>query len=238
MKVLITGASGSIGGQVLTQCLAHPSISTVVAFVRRDLPQELTRNPKLLSVRIQDFSNWPEDLVNAHADAAAMLWCMGTNTGDRNADLEYPLAFMTNMGRVLETRPSRTRFRYVHLSGKFVRQDQEKKLWLLESARKMKGLLETKALAFAEDHTHVWRTHIVKPGGVVTDRWLAPGAVVGLLGDNWCIRVEELGAFMTYLAIDGGEEGSVTENLRIAQKGRELLAASKCLRNELIDGCI
>jgi hypothetical protein len=65
---------------------------------------------------------------------------MGTYTGSVTADLEYPLAFLESMGRALQTKSStsRSRFRYVHLSGKFVRQDQEKKLLFLEKPRKIK----------------------------------------------------------------------------------------------------
>ena len=66
---------------------------------------------------------------------------MGTNTGNVLADLEYPLIFITSMAKVLESQsdPSRRqRFRYVHLSGKFVRQDQDTPLYFLEVPRKMK----------------------------------------------------------------------------------------------------
>lgn len=84
-------------------------------------------------------------------------------------------------------------------------------------------MLETKALAFAESHAAIWETFIVKPGGVVTKRWIVPGVFTTVLGDNWCIRIEELGAFMTYLATDGEGEDSLIENARIVKKGRELL---------------
>lgn len=63
---------------------------------------------------------------------------MGTNTGNILPDLEYPLAFVESMGRMLETKPDRPPFKYVHLSGKFVRQNQEEQLCFLEEARKMK----------------------------------------------------------------------------------------------------
>lgn len=74
MKVLIVGASGMIGGEVLSQCLAHPDISHVIAFVRRDLPEDVSSHPKLQTVIIKDFANWPEDVLQAHADASAMIW--------------------------------------------------------------------------------------------------------------------------------------------------------------------
>ncbi|KAK5625703.1 hypothetical protein RRF57_001419 [Xylaria bambusicola] len=74
MKVLVAGASGSIGGECLAQCLAHPKISTVVAFVRRDLPADVSSHPKLQCVKVADFAQWPKDVLETHADAAGMIW--------------------------------------------------------------------------------------------------------------------------------------------------------------------
>lgn len=74
MKILIVGASGMIGSEVLIQCLAHPRISSVVAFVRRELSAHVSDHPKLETVLIKDFSVWPEDVLRAHKDAAAMIW--------------------------------------------------------------------------------------------------------------------------------------------------------------------
>ncbi|KAF4975766.1 hypothetical protein FZEAL_7482 [Fusarium zealandicum] len=225
MKVLIVGASGMVGGEVLTHCLAHSSISSVVAFVRRDLPSGVSDHPKLECVLVKDFSNWPQHALQAHADAAAMLWNMGTYdmNGNRAVDLEYPLAFMEEMARVLQTEPRKFPFKYVHLSGTFVRQDQEKKLWFLEQSRKLKGVLESRALAFAESHANIWKTSIVKPGLIVSKNVVFPTIVAGVLGENLSIRVEELGAFMTYLAVDGEGEDSTIENTGLTRKGKELL---------------
>lgn len=63
---------------------------------------------------------------------------MGTSDSTTEANLEYPLAFAEQMSRVLETRAGRPLFRFIYLSGIFVRQDQEQKLWLLEKPRKTK----------------------------------------------------------------------------------------------------
>lgn len=74
MKVLIVGASGMVGGEALAQCLAHPNISKVVAFVRRHLHADVSNHQKLESIIIKDFAAWPEDVLQAHADAAGMVW--------------------------------------------------------------------------------------------------------------------------------------------------------------------
>ena len=78
MKILIVGATGGIGGEVLRQCLAHPSVSRVVAFLRRDLPEEANQNPKLESVLVNDFSSWPEAFLTPHLDATAMIWSVNS----------------------------------------------------------------------------------------------------------------------------------------------------------------
>ncbi|KAI2616128.1 hypothetical protein GGS26DRAFT_453884 [Hypomontagnella submonticulosa] len=234
MKILIVGASGMIGREALIQCLAHPSVSSVVAFVRRDLPADVAGHPKLECVVIKDFAVWPEDVLQAHSDAAAMIWAMGTYSGSVTVDFEYPCAFVESMGRVLEAKPPRTPFRYVLLSGRFVRQNQEEKLWWGDKPRKIKGRTDTKVLEFAKSHPNIWKSFVVKPGGVVTKNALADGFVsiaakagAIVFGKGWTVQNEELGAFMTYLAVSGEGEDALIENERIAKRGRELLESQK-----------
>lgn len=79
----------------------------------------------------------------------------------------------------------------------------------------------------------MWKTLVVKPGGVIERRDQTRGflgtitSVGAILGENWSVRVEELGAFMTHLAVDGTQEETITENMRIVRKGKELLEEQK-----------
>ncbi|KAM0424197.1 hypothetical protein ACHAPT_010568 [Fusarium lateritium] len=231
MKVLIVGASGMIGGEALLQCLTNPQITSVVAFVRRDLPSDVSNNPKLKSVIIKDFSTWPEDLLLAHSDAVGMIWAMGSYNGDVLADLEYPFAFQEAMVRVLK--PTGRQFKYVQLSGKFVRQDQDESLWWGNKPRKIKGKLETKTLELAESNPAVWKAFVLKPGGVVPRSMFGTGllgvftTMGACMGENWSVRIEELGAYMMYLATDGQGEEPLILNARIVRRGRELLELQK-----------
>ena len=161
MKILFTGATGAIGSGVLEQCLAHPEITSFVAFSRRELPSEVSSNPKLQVVIIKDFADWPQDVLESHGDAAAMVWyvsstrygdlrpsnrgrcrMMGAYKVDQAVHVDYPLAFQKAFLKVLESHPERPRFRDIHLSGRFVEQDQEKSLWFLSAQRKMKVSLQ------------------------------------------------------------------------------------------------
>ncbi|KAF5674088.1 hypothetical protein FCIRC_7857 [Fusarium circinatum] len=190
MKVLFLGASGSIGSEALRQCLSHPKITSVVAFVRRALPSD---HPKLQTVMIKDFLKWSDDILLPHVDAAAMICAMGSYRGNVNVDIEYPLAFQTALATLLEKQPKREPFRFIHLSGKWVVQEQDAKLWVNDYPRKLKGLYEIRSLEVAKEHAHVWKAWMLRPGGVITQRMRVPGYLAQvLLGDDYVIKNEEL----------------------------------------------
>ncbi|CEF77550.1 hypothetical protein SNK03_005414 [Fusarium graminearum] len=227
MKILFIGASGSIGGEALRQCLAHPQVTSIVCFVRRSLPSDVSNNPKLQTVMIKDFSVWPEDVLLPHVDAAAMICAMGSYRGNVRVDMEYPLAFQSTFAPLLEKQPKRPRFRFIHLSGKFVIQDQDAKLWVNDYPRKLKGLCEVLSRELAEEHASVWRALVLRPGGVITQKLMIPGMIArAILGDDWAVLNRELGAYFTYLAVSEESEPEGTfliENRRIVEGGRKFL---------------
>ncbi|UZP38107.1 hypothetical protein NXS19_005923 [Fusarium pseudograminearum] len=227
MKILFIGASGSIGGEALRQCLAHLQVTSVVCFVRRPLPSDVSSNPKLQSVMIKDFSVWPEEVLLPHVDAAAMICAMGSYRGNVRVDMEYPLAFQSAFAPLLEKQPKRPRFRFIHLSGKFVIQDQDAKLWVNDYPRKLKGLCEVRSRELAEEHASVWRALVLRPGGVITQNMMIPGMIArAILGNDWVVLNRELGAYFTYLAVSEESEPEGTfliENRRIVEGGREFL---------------
>lgn len=56
-------------------------------------------------------------------------------------DYEYPLAFLEAMAQALKERTSRQQqpqFKYIHLGGMFTSRDPDAKLWLLQTARKIR----------------------------------------------------------------------------------------------------
>lgn len=92
MKLLLAGATGLVGGHVLTQALADPRIDAVIAPVRRALPA----HAKLLAPTV-DFEALPEDAPWWAADAA--ISALGTTIGKagsqeafRRVDRDYQLA--------------------------------------------------------------------------------------------------------------------------------------------------
>jgi hypothetical protein len=171
-KILLTGATGTIGRAVLDRCLTHPNVDTVVAFVRRALPDEIATNPKIQTVIVKDFSVWPEDVLTQHLDAAAMIWfvstthrtrmqknksltterCLGDWEGQPEVVLDYPLAFqiaLINLRR-RTAHGEQISFRYIHLSGKLTEQDQSKSLYYFAENRKLKVTKPTHITAISK----------------------------------------------------------------------------------------
>ena len=92
MKLLLAGATGLVGSQVLAQALADPRIDAVFAPTRRALPA----HPKLLAPTV-DFEALPEEAPWWAADAA--ISALGTTIGKagsqdafRRVDHGYQLA--------------------------------------------------------------------------------------------------------------------------------------------------
>ncbi len=74
MKILITGATGFIGAEVLQQCLANPLITSVVTISRRPLSKDVEANPKLRNVILPDLNKWEGDVVKELEGADGMIW--------------------------------------------------------------------------------------------------------------------------------------------------------------------
>jgi hypothetical protein len=73
MKVVLTGATGFIGGGVLRRCLRLPSITSLVVLSRRELP-DAPADPKLKVVIHDDFLRYPDSVLSHTAGADACIW--------------------------------------------------------------------------------------------------------------------------------------------------------------------
>lgn len=74
MKVIITGATGYLGQEVLQQCAAHEKIDEVVTLVRRDLPAEFKDHPKITVVKVTDFGKFSDDTLKQLEGADGCIW--------------------------------------------------------------------------------------------------------------------------------------------------------------------
>ena len=73
MTIIVTGATGMAGSEVIRQAILDESIKEIIALVRK--PLEIT-HPKIITVIHNDFLNY--DAVADHfKNANACIWCLG-----------------------------------------------------------------------------------------------------------------------------------------------------------------
>lgn len=80
MKLIVTGATGFVGGEVVRLALQDKSISSVVALTRKAVPVPKHVGPeadtsKLKSVILEDWENpYPDDVVEQLKGADGCVW--------------------------------------------------------------------------------------------------------------------------------------------------------------------
>lgn len=76
MKLIVTGATGLVGSEIIRQCLAKPEVTSVVAVARKAVTAKDPVNAsKLKSVVISDYEAYPDDVKTQFAGADACIWC-------------------------------------------------------------------------------------------------------------------------------------------------------------------
>jgi nucleoside-diphosphate-sugar epimerase len=76
MKIIIAGASGFVGKELIRQCLRMPTITSVVALSRRGVspPDNSEGVSKLRNVKVSDYDNYPDDVRKEFDGANACIW--------------------------------------------------------------------------------------------------------------------------------------------------------------------
>ncbi|KAF1937582.1 hypothetical protein EJ02DRAFT_458619 [Clathrospora elynae] len=228
MKVVLVGATGAIGSTILNHCLRRPEITSIVTISRNPLPSSLCipYSARLEETIIPDFGALeavPDTTWAKMIDADALVWAMGTYDLNEDVNRKYPLAFQENLAKRLERGEKEERFRFVLLGGAFTEPDQERRLFVLEEQRRIKGLLQVETLAFAEARSGVWDAIVFRPGGILFGgNTLWNKVVESLFGTGLVIRSEELGACLADLVVAGSKE-AVVGNLELVERGRRML---------------
>ncbi len=79
MKLIITGASGYVGMELVRQSLKRPEITTIIALSRKpvSVPSDVggdSNEARLRSVVIEDYGEYPEDVRKEFKGADACIW--------------------------------------------------------------------------------------------------------------------------------------------------------------------
>lgn len=150
-RVLITGATGMVGGCALRICLENPDVSMVTAIGRSHTG---INNTKLREIVVENFTDYSalEDILE-NQDVA--LYCLGAYTGTmpdalfREITVDYTVAFAESLHR------ASPQAAFCFLSGQGADQTEKSRM----AFARYKGAAETALL-----NTGFPRVHIFRPG--------------------------------------------------------------------------
>ncbi|KAF3940829.1 hypothetical protein ABW19_dt0204227 [Dactylella cylindrospora] len=148
VKVILTGVTGFLGEEVLRQCVANPDIAQIMAIARRDLKDEFKDEKKITLIKMQDLSEYPDEVIEQLKGAEGCIWCLGTIPGKGETTMEYlrkvnvdwtvaaAEAFTSKW-----TLPDDRKFRFIYTSGVLMPDPDklDQKMWFSEELRKLRG---------------------------------------------------------------------------------------------------
>ena len=176
-----------------------------------------------------NFLEYSTDTIAQLRGAEACIWCMGTPTSGREVHVDFTFAATKAMiaNLVPELLKEAKRFRFVYVSGILCEKDQDRNLWFLSEARKMRGGVETSLVDLERQSESGFQAMSVRPSGIhKADTSLALKAVLPIVPSGWHIQVEEFAAAMVELAIHG-DGGHFVENHELKTRGRRALEEVK-----------
>jgi nucleoside-diphosphate-sugar epimerase len=220
MKIILFGSTGYIGRAVLEQCLSSSLITSVVSISRRD--PGIT-HLKLSIILHNDFSTYPDHILEEMQTADACIYCLGTNIPvkppslNRKINFEYALAAARTFVELAKAKKSPTRF--VYLSGALVEKDPNKTLWFVQENRRMRGELENALLKLDQANASVGsRVYIVRPGFVQPQGAVIRAWIIDKIAN--AILLEDLAVAIVDVALSGSG-GTFVENkeLKLVAEG-------------------
>ncbi|XWW95235.1 hypothetical protein V2A60_003189 [Cordyceps javanica] len=240
MKLIVVGATGLIGTEVIRQALSHKSVTSVVALGRRPTPppKSVTAGPaleKFQSVTLDDFTSYPDDVKSQLAGADACIWLLAiTPTASKTMDFETVkkvcVDYVMEGFSVLKQLPrpeGGKPLRFVYASGAKAERDQTKKPWILGDYTLMRGRIETQLLEATKQSGGIIETCLLRLGLVKSPERM--GLVTGMLASAAAsvislplIDIREIGAAAVSAAVHGFDKDTLDNDDLIAMGRKEL----------------
>lgn len=204
LKVIITGATGMVGEGVLLECLAHPSVESILVINRKHLP---ISHPKLKEIIHLDFFNLTP-IADQLSGYNACFFNLGVTSIGKNEDefthLTYDLTM--HMASILATLNPDMTFCYVSGSGTDS-SEKGKTMWA-----RVKGKTENAILALPFKAAYMFRPGFMKPTPGQQNalkyykyfNWMYPG--LRFLFPRFVCTLKEVGLAMINAALEANEK--------------------------------
>ncbi|EEU40041.1 uncharacterized protein NECHADRAFT_102411 [Fusarium vanettenii 77-13-4] len=240
MKLVVAGATGFLGTEVVRQALSHPKITSVIALARRQTPiPEVSGSQadvsKLKPVACDDFINYPESVKTELSDADACIWLIAITPAKskmfaqdevRKICNDYPLAAVDAFSKF--ERNKTEPFRFVYVSGSNAERDPAKKPWVIGDYSVMRGQVEVQVIERAQKSNGALKACVFKPGLINTEHTglLVKGiqGVARVLIGLPTIQRDEMVAALLDKAMNGFEKDTFV-NEELIEIGQRVLKA-------------
>lgn len=210
MKILITGATGTAGSEVVEQAILDKEIELITVLSRRPLT---TEDPRIKTVIHQEFSDY-SGLNDLLKEQDACIWCLGISQTQVTKEqyevitYDYTLAFAS---AILKANPSAA---FVFLSGQGADSTEQSRTTFARVKGKTENAL--KKLSFQ-------RLFIARPAGIKpvhlnpntswANKILVPlFPILELLAPNIVITATELAKAMLHVAKHGADKQILENN--------------------------
>jgi uncharacterized protein YbjT (DUF2867 family) len=156
MKVLVTGATGMVGSEVIRQAVLDDRITSVVSVVRRGVASE---HPKVKHVVLADFTDYAP-ISRELEGVSACLFCLGIAQSDAKNAADYEritVDFAVAAARALQAASPEARFCFLSAQGA----DSSEKSSLLY--RRVKGKAENTLAPLLGEQLYTFRPAFIHP---------------------------------------------------------------------------
>ena len=218
MKIIITGATGMAGAEVIRQAITDDHIHEIIALVRR--PLEIT-NPKITTIIHHDFLNY--DAVKDHfKDCDICIWCLGISqlqvSKEQYAVITYDYTIAAAKA-MLAVNPN---IHFVFLSGNGADQTEKSKVLFA----KLKGKTENallqlglKKITIARPDA-IWPKHKNKNAPLAYKMAFPFYPLVEIFAPSKIIGSVQLAKALLHLAKNAGEKNTY-ENMELRMLGEK-----------------
>jgi uncharacterized protein YbjT (DUF2867 family) len=211
VEIILTGATGFVGGEVLAHLVADPAVTRVTALVRRPVA---TGSAKVESVVLDDFTAYPDDLLGRLAAHDGCIWTLGGKDSDvadpalyTRITHDFTLALATPLAE------RTTAFAFCYLSGAGADPTETARFPWQRTTRHIKGRTEKDLAALAAAHPG-FTVHCFRPAGILP-RTVNPA--LAAITAPISVRVDRLADALVAVATRRADAPAVVPNATIKQ---------------------
>ncbi|KAK9235118.1 hypothetical protein V1525DRAFT_410906 [Lipomyces kononenkoae] len=178
MKLIVAGATGFVGKELIRQAVSHPGVTSIVSLARRatPVPQDMAPGAdlsKLKSVVCDNFEDYPESVKKELSGADACIWLIAVTPSKswtipweqaRKVCYDYTVKGLETIAQLPRDSCAARPLRFIYTSGAKAERDPSKKPWLLGDYSLMRGEAESIVLNYAKESKGAVEAAVAKPG--------------------------------------------------------------------------